>query len=317
MSLWADAPNWRIAFTPSLQIENEREERGVAQEFLVTTDWLAERLGEPGIRIVDCRYSFERDCRADYDESHIPGAVYLDWSKDLTDLNHPVSGMIAPPEIVSATMQRLGVGDDTQIVAYDQEGGHFASRLWLVLARYGHGEQVKILDGGWTAWRQETRPVSADPAAVVSGKRFTIAPATHQPQWVADADDVLAAVDADDAVVLDVRRWSEFSGEEVRAARGGRVPGATFLFWQENLDWNNDRRFLPVDQLGARAAEAGLTPDTELITYCQGGVRAAHAAIALMLAGYEKVKVYDGSWAEWGNRDDLPIETGEPRGGMR
>ena len=93
----------------------------------MTAGWLAERLDDPGIRIVDCRFSFERDCRLDYDEAHLPGAVYLDWSKDLTDLNHPVAGMIAPPEVVSATLERLGIGDDTRIVAYDQEGGHFAS----------------------------------------------------------------------------------------------------------------------------------------------------------------------------------------------
>lgn len=281
-------------------------------EFLVTTDWLAERLDDPGIRIVDCRFAFDRDCRQDYEESHIPGAVYLNWSTDLSDPDNKVDSMIAPAEQVSAVMERLGIGDDTLIVGYDQEGGHFASRLWLVLARYGKGDQVRILDGGWTAWTQENRPVTSDAPEVPADKRFTIDPTAEQPDWIATADDVLAAIDDPDAVVLDVRRYTEFTGEEVRAARGGRVPGATFAFWQDNLRWESDRRFISPGELRARTVDAGINPNAKVITYCQGGVRAAHAAIALMLGGHPHVKVYDGSWAEWGNREDLPIETGEP-----
>ncbi len=282
------------------------------QEFLVSTEWLAEHLDDDGIVILDCRYAFDHDAKLDYDAAHIPGARYLNWSTDLTDLDHDVDGMIAPPEKVAATMERLGIGDDTLIVGYDHEGGHFASRLWLVLARYGHGAQVRILDGGWTAWQQEGRPETADVPAVASGATFSLDPDAFRPELVADADATLAASEADDAVVLDVRRWTEYTGEEARAARGGRIPNVAYGLWNDNLDWDGDRRFLAPDALKARANKLGIPDGAPVVTYCQGGVRAAHAAIALIMAGWEDVKVYDGSWAEWGNREDLPIETGEP-----
>ncbi len=282
------------------------------EDVLVTTEWLAARLGEPGLRILDCRYYFDgRDAFEEYRRGHIPGATYFDWNAALSDPDHPVEYMMASPERVAVELSRYGIGDEHLIVTYDDEGGHFGARVWLVLTRYGRGHQVRILEGGWTKWLAEGRPVTTD-EATVRPARFTLDGDVH-PELIATLDDVRRAIDTGEAVVLDVRRLTEYTGEEVRARRGGHVPGAIHRFWQENLDWDGDRTFRSPAEIRARHEAVGVTPDTPVITYCQGGVRAAHAALALLLSGYRNVRVYDGSWAEWGNRDDVPIETGLPR----
>jgi thiosulfate/3-mercaptopyruvate sulfurtransferase len=270
---------------------------------IVEVDELAQRLKDPAVRVVDCRFSFDADLRGAYRDGHIPGAVYCNWAEDLSDPPSPVRWMIASPERFAAAMSRFGIGDTTSVVGYDADGGHQAARLWWALRYYGH-EDVAVLHGGLQAWvaagqRLESGEVSAGPA------RFT---PRARPELRATKEEVLGLLGRPAPVLLDVRRPSEYSGAEVRAKRGGRIPGARNLEWKESLDAS--LRLKPEAELRELYASRGVQRGTPVVTYCQGGVRAAHSAWVLSLLGNDRVKVYDGSWEEWGRDPTRPVATG-------
>jgi thiosulfate/3-mercaptopyruvate sulfurtransferase len=272
-------------------------------ELLVETDWLAKHVDDPNVRIVDLRYYFDgRDGRQIYLAGHLPGAVHASYPTDLADPSTTPPNLIPGPDYLAAAMSRLGIANQTLVIGYDDEGGHFASRLWLNLRYYGH-DAVKILNGGIEKWRDEGRPLATGPVQVPPA---TFQPGPARPDLRIAGDELSDHLGDPGLAVLDVRRRSEYTGEEVRAARGGRIPGAKLLFWQENL--NPDWTFRSADEIRQRHEAAGVADDADVVTYCQGGVRAAHAAFSLYLTGYENVRVYDGSWAEWGNRAELPVE---------
>jgi thiosulfate/3-mercaptopyruvate sulfurtransferase len=274
-------------------------------ELLVSTEWLAEHLADANLRIVDCRYYFDgRSGRQAYLDGHLPNAVHVNYPTDLVDPIAIPPNLIPRPDQLAATMRRLGIGKDTVVVGYDDEGGHFVSRLWLNLAYYGHNS-VRVLNGGIQKWLAEGRPVVAGPVEVQPSS-FVRGPA--HPELNIGAEELRDRLDDPSLLILDVRRETEFTGEEVRAARGGHIPGARLQFWRDNL--NPDWTFKTADQIRERHQAIEVEPNQPVVTYCQGGVRAAHAAFSLRLAGYDNVRVYDGSWAEWGNRDDLPVEAG-------
>jgi thiosulfate/3-mercaptopyruvate sulfurtransferase len=277
---------------------------------LVSTEWLAEHLDDPRVRIVDCRHYYVPGMsgRAEYDRGHIPGAVFFNWSEELKATDDPIAFKLPRGEQVKQAMERLGVGDDTILVGYDDEGGHHVSRVWLVLQVVGH-DNVRILEGGITKWRAEGRPISTEPPAPRSA---TFSIGQENASQVVTAEQVLAALNDPNTVILDVRRWGEHTGEDNRAKHGGRIPGSVWALWNDNLDWDGNRTFLDPEAIRVRHQALGVTPDKRVITYCQGAVRAVHAALALRMAGYPNVEIYDGSWEEWGSRDDLPYDTGDP-----
>ena len=290
---------------------------------LVGTDWLKEHLNDPDLRVVDIRgYVKKTDlgngrqrakylaARDEYDEAHIPGAVYIDWTRDITDPEDAVPAQIAPPDRFASIMGSLGIGDTTYVVVYDHVGGQFATRLWWALLYYGH-DRVSVLDGGWKKWVTETHPTTAEVPAI-EPTVFTPRP---RHGWRKEAEDVLAASERG-AFVLDARDEGQYTGAIVRGeGRAGHVPGARHLHSDSLFDPENGT-FLPHEELAAKLREAGVPDDRDapLISYCNGGVAATVPLFALHQLGYKNLANYDGSWNEWGGREDLPTERQSPLG---
>ena len=290
---------------------------------LVGTDWLKEHLNDPDLRVVDIRgYVKKTDlgngrqraeylaARDEYDEAHIPGAVYIDWTRDITDPEDAVPAQIAPPDRFASVMGSLGIGDTTHVVVYDHAGGQFATRLWWALLYYGH-DRVSVLDGGWKKWVTQTHPTTAE-APAIEPTIFTPRP---RHGWRKEAEDVLAASERG-AFVLDARDKGQYTGAIARGeGRAGHVPGARHLHSDSLFDPENGT-FLPDEELAARLREAGVPDDRDapLISYCNGGVAATVPLFALHQLGYKNLANYDGSWNEWGGREDLPAERQRPPG---
>ena len=277
---------------------------------IVSTGWLAAHLDDPNVRIVDIRghvisageppphYFNHRD---DYDRVHIPNAVFVDWVHEITDPGDPRHARIAQPERYAEVMRRIGVTPDTFVVAYDDASGMFAARLWWSLNYYGHA-RVAVLDGGWPKWLAEGRPTSAK-IPEITPSDFVTRP---NPALYRSGDDVQAALGGDTAL-LDVRTPEEFAGQASRARRKGHIPGAvnqprTHLVAA-------DGTLLPPDVLRERLGAVGISAATsEVIVYCNGGVSASYGLLALQAAGIRNAAVYDGSWKDWGNDPDRPVE---------
>ena len=269
--------------------------RTAPDQILVTPEWVAEQ-GD-AVVILDVGRSFE-----EFAAGHVPGAAFVQREVIATERNG-VGSMLPEPDLVAADLAELGVSQETPVVVYDAGRGTWSSRLFWALEYLGH-EQVHLLDGGLTAW-QETGISLSQEILVPQQGDFV---AQVREQLLADQEYVESNLGNGEVLILDARSPAEYSGEDVRAARGGHVPGAINLDWVNNSN-SDDPRFRPIEQLSQVYAQALQGHDGEVVTLCQAGFRAAHSYVALRILGYEEARMYDGSWSEWGNDPDAPIET--------
>lgn len=280
---------------------------------LVEPAWLEPRLGGAGLRVIDGSWylpAMGRDARAEYLAGHIPGAVFLDLSTDLADLAAPVRNTIAPPERLAQRFARAGIGTDHHVVVYDRLGGYSAGRIWWSLRYAGHAH-VSLLDGGFGRWLAERRAVEAGPVELPPA-RFALRP---RPGLLARKADVLRSVREGGAQIVDARSAERFRGEgEEHTRHKGHIPGSRNVPYSENLTGDPPRLRAPAELRRIYEA-AGVDLGRPIVTSCGSGVTAALDAFALALLGCEQVAVYDGSWAEWGECDDVPIATGPARSG--
>lgn len=271
-------------------------------ELLAEPDWLQANLDNPNVRIIDCA-TLEA-----YRRAHITGAVQLPvhyYIKENDPEGSDHGTLVMPPADFEALMGKLGVSNETTVVTYDDNNALVASRLWWVLKYYGH-TNAKVLNGGWHRWMTEDRPITFHSTRAPKAT-FT---ATPNPAIYASVGYLKDAHTRPGCQVLDARTDGEWEGTNDRGnKRVGHVPGARHLEWLRFVASDDTRKFLPADEIQALLDEAGIERGKETITYCQGGIRAAHAAFAMELLGYENVRVYDGSMREWANRDDTPLTT--------
>jgi thiosulfate/3-mercaptopyruvate sulfurtransferase len=261
---------------------------------LWSVDELKSRLQDPRLVVLDLRPPEA------YSNGHIPGARSFDiFGISLIDTRpEPLKAFLW---MIEHLIQAKGVNADSTVVVYDDIAGNRSARLFWFLEFFGH-DDVHMLNGGFNAWQAAGLPVTHE-AVIPKAGNFKMKP---RRELLATVDDVTAGLNKPSTVIVDTRSDGEYTGQIVRAARGGAIPGAVHLEWTNNL--NEKGFFKSADELKRMYADRGIGPEKEVIPHCHGGYRSAHTYLALRLIGYPNVRNYLGSWGEWGNRQDLPIE---------
>ena len=271
-------------------------------EHLATTEWLADNVDRAGLRIVDARWRPDGSARAIHAMGHIQGAVHLDWRADLIDPSGDDALLLAGPDRIAEVAARLGIGDGTDVVVYDDSQSLFASRVWWTLRTYGL-RSVRVLDGGFPAWVGEGRAISNMATTHLSATLTLGDPARLR----STTPEVRALLGSPGVALLDARAPAEFLGFEGNTKRLGHIPGAVNVPVRAT-SLPGSQRLRDAAALRDLLHSANVSRGRRMICYDGSGVAAAKLALVLTLLGHDDVAVYDGGWAEWGNRLDLPVD---------
>jgi thiosulfate/3-mercaptopyruvate sulfurtransferase len=281
-------------------------------EYLVETEWLAQHLQDPNVRVLECTVYLhpkpDKGFRAEsgrgkWAESHIPGSGFADLTGDLSDNSGPLMYMMPPAAQFADAMGRLGVGDGVRVILYDRQVNMWAARVWWMLRAFGF-ENAAVLNGGWKKWTLEGRPVAADDGAPPA-RRFVAKP---RPDLIADKQAVLAGIGNRATCLINALTEEQHRGTGgVSYGRPGRIAGSTNVPARDLVDLNT-HAYLPAESLRAKFAAVGALDAGRVITYCGGGIAASSDAFVLALLGKEDVAIYDASLSEWAPDASLPME---------